>query len=122
MSENETIQSVDDSENVQKNANVKYSSELPAFLPPTQPLQLNIETSSHPLIPANSPAALPQAIAQRKQKAKRHYEQFGEVIRYLTLDEWHQILDVIDNYKHKLMLHLIYHLGCHVGEFTRIQI
>ena len=50
------------------------------------------------------------------------YERFGEIIRYLTLDELHQFFDNIDNYYHKLMFQVIYELGCRVGEFVRIQV
>lgn len=57
-----------------------------------------------------------------KVKSSRKYEAFGEVIRYLTLEEWQKLTDCIDDYRHKLMLRLIYHLGCRVGEFTRIQL
>jgi integrase len=38
------------------------------------------------------------------------------------MDEWHQLLDVVDNNRHKLMLRVVYHLGCRVGEFVRIQL
>lgn len=55
-------------------------------------------------------------------KSLQKYERFGETIRYLTLDEWQQLLDCIDDYRHKLMMRLIYHLGCRVGEFVRIQL
>ena len=55
-------------------------------------------------------------------KKRRRYEQFGEAVRYLTLEETKQFFDSIDNYKHKLMFEVIYELGCRVGEFVRIQI
>lgn len=55
-------------------------------------------------------------------KHSRKYERFGETIRYLTLDEWQKLLDSVEDYRHKLMLRVIYHLGCRVGEFVRIQV
>jgi len=55
-------------------------------------------------------------------KSSRKYERFGETIRYLTLEEWQKLLDCIENYKHKLMLQMVYELGCRVGEFVRIQL
>ena len=55
-------------------------------------------------------------------KSSRKYEPFGETIRYLTWDEWLQLLDVIEDSRHKLMIRMLYHLGCRVGEFVRIQI
>jgi len=50
------------------------------------------------------------------------YERFGEVIRYLTMEELKLFFDNIDNYKHKLMFEVMYELGCRVGEFVKIQI
>jgi len=51
----------------------------------------------------------------------KHYDRFGEVIRYLTADELQQFFSTIDNYTHKLMFNVIYELGCRVGEFVKIQ-
>jgi len=58
----------------------------------------------------------------RKSKRSQRYERFGEIIRYLTLDELQSFFDSIDNYKHKLMFEVIYELGCRVGEFVDIQV
>jgi integrase len=58
----------------------------------------------------------------RKKKRSKRYERFGEIIRYLTVDELQSFFDSIDNYNHKLMFEVIYELGCRVGEFERIQI
>lgn len=55
-------------------------------------------------------------------KPSKKYERFGETIRYLTLDEWQKLLDCVEDYRHKLMFRVIYHLGCRVGEFVRIQV
>jgi len=55
-------------------------------------------------------------------KQSQNYERFGETIRYLTWDEWQKLTDCIDDYRHKLMFRMIYHLGCRVGEFVRIQL
>ena len=60
--------------------------------------------------------------AKKPKKQQKPYERFGEVIRYLTLDELGQLFDSIDNYKHKLMFQVIYELGCRVGEFVKIQV
>jgi integrase len=59
---------------------------------------------------------------KRKIRQKSHYERFGEVIRYLTLDELKLFFYSIDHYQHKLMFQIIYELGCRVGEFVKIQI
>jgi len=61
-------------------------------------------------------------IRNTKSKSPRKYERFGEIIRYLTLDELQNLFDSIDNYKHKLMFEVMYELGCRVGEFVRIQV
>jgi|GEM_PF-451396 len=58
----------------------------------------------------------------KTSREKQKYERFGETIRYLTIEEWQQFLDVIEDYRHKLMLRTIYELGCRVGEFVRIQL
>ena len=58
----------------------------------------------------------------RKSKHSQRYERFGEIIRYLTVDELQNFFDSIDNYNHKLMFEVIYELGCRVGEFVRIQV
>jgi integrase/recombinase XerD len=58
-----------------------------------------------------------------KLSTKRpRYERFGETIRYLTIEELEQFFDVIEDYRHKLMMRVIYELGCRVGEFVRIQL
>ena len=55
-------------------------------------------------------------------KLSKKYHNFGDTIRYLTLDELKQLFDCVDNYYHKLMFQVIYELGCRVGEFVRIQV
>jgi len=57
-----------------------------------------------------------------KPRHSKQYERFGEIIRYLTVDELGQLFDSIDSYNHKLMFEVIYELGCRVGEFVRIQV
>ena len=61
-------------------------------------------------------------IPNQKRKHSQRYERFGEIIRYLTVDELQSFFDSIDNYSHKLMFEVIYELGCRVGEFVRIQV
>ena len=58
----------------------------------------------------------------RKPRRPKRYERFGEVIRYLTLDELQQLFDGMDSYTHKLMFEVIYELGCRVGEFVKMQV
>lgn len=55
-------------------------------------------------------------------KKRRKYERFGETIRYLTVEELQKLFDHVADYRHKLMLRLIYELGCRVGEFVRIRL
>jgi len=61
-------------------------------------------------------------IQSEKSKRSQKYERFGEIIRYMTVDELQNFFDSIDNYSHKLMFEVIYELGCRVGEFVRIQV
>lgn len=58
----------------------------------------------------------------KKQKPSKRRERFGEIIRYLTVEELRLFFDSIDVYKHKLMFEVMYELGCRVGEFVRIQV
>jgi integrase len=58
----------------------------------------------------------------KKPRHSKKYERFGEIIRYLTVDELGQLFDSIDNYFHKLMFEIIYELSCRVGEFVKIQV
>jgi len=55
-------------------------------------------------------------------KPSQKYDRFGETIRYLTLPELQQFFDAIEIYRHKLMMQMVYELGCRVGEFVRIQL
>jgi integrase len=59
---------------------------------------------------------------EKRPISAKTYERFGEIIRYLTVDELQQFFDCIDNYNHKLMFKIIYELGCRVGEFVKIQV
>jgi integrase/recombinase XerD len=121
MAENDTIQRGEDSANIQNSANVNSLPETPLSAPLAVTGTSEQVATSLTATPVNSLPPTPPP-GQSRKKPTRHYEQFGEVIRYLTLDEWQQLLDAIDNYRHKLMLRLIYHLGCRVGEFVRIQL
>ena len=57
-------------------------------------------------------------LAKRSQKNSK----FGENLHYLTDENIQRLWDVIDNYEHKLMLRLVYELGCRVGEFVQIRL
>ena len=56
------------------------------------------------------------------KRGYRRYDRFGEVIRYLTIEELKLFFDGVDNYYHKLMFEVMYELGCRVGEFVKIQV
>jgi integrase len=43
-------------------------------------------------------------------------------IRYISLHDLERFFAVVDNHEHKLMMRLIYELGCGVGEFVRIRL
>jgi integrase len=55
-------------------------------------------------------------------KSSQKYSRFGEIIRYMTLEELRKFTDSIDNRTHRLMFEMIYELGCRVGEFVRIRL
>jgi len=50
------------------------------------------------------------------------YEPFGTNLRYLSFQDLERFFSVIDNPEDKLMMRLLYELGCRVGEFVRIAI
>ena len=70
----------------------------------------------------SSPEQAGREAPESNVKRSKKYERFGETIRYLTLDELQLFFDSIDNYRHKLIMQIIYELGCRVGEFVRIQL
>ncbi|MBM3212959.1 hypothetical protein FJZ33_12110 [Candidatus Poribacteria bacterium] len=57
-------------------------------------------------------------LSKKSQKASK----FGENLHYLTEENVQRLWDFIDNYEHKLMLRLIYELGCRIGEFVKIRL
>lgn len=73
-----------------------------------------------PLQPAEPASMRPNTY--RKPRRPKRYQHFGEVIRYLTLDELQQLFDSMDRYTHKLMFEVIYELGCRVGEFVKMRV
>ncbi|OVE80488.1 hypothetical protein BVY01_00115 [bacterium I07] len=50
------------------------------------------------------------------------YRQDGGNFRFLTLNEWLKFLDVVDNFRHKIIMRLLYESGCRIGEFVQIQL
>jgi len=56
------------------------------------------------------------------RKAIRKASKFGENLHYLTEENLQSLWDTIDSYEHKLMLRLIYELGCRIGEFVQIRL
>ncbi|MDD5676993.1 MAG: hypothetical protein PHW60_03250 [Kiritimatiellae bacterium] len=103
MAENEENPSGNLAENSPNSANVKLSVEMPLGNMPadtgTQPHEVISLTDTR--VNAQMPSPAP---AQKRRKPLRHYEQFGETIRYLTWDEWHKLLDCIEDYRHKLII------------------
>lgn len=71
---------------------------------------------------AESVAEGPAPTNVKSSRKRSRYDHFGEHIRYLSVEEWTQFLDAIEDYRHKLMMRVIYELGCRVGEFVRIQL
>ncbi|HED00735.1 MAG TPA: site-specific integrase [Proteobacteria bacterium] len=58
--------------------------------------------------------------ANVKQYSK--YGQNGGNYRSMNIVEWQTFLGVIDDFKHKLIMRLLYESGCRVGELVRIQL
>jgi integrase len=57
----------------------------------------------------------PKAQESSNVKSRPRYDRFGETIRYLTVEELRKLFDSIQDYRRKLMLRMIYELGCRVG-------
>lgn len=54
--------------------------------------------------------------------SKQNYSKFGEHLHYLTPEKLQVFWEAIDNSRDKLILKLIFELGCRVGEFTQVQL
>ena len=54
--------------------------------------------------------------------SKQNYSKFGEHLHYLTLEKLQVLWESVDDSRDKLILKLIFELGCRVGEFTKIQL
>jgi len=54
--------------------------------------------------------------------SKGKYSRFGQHLHYLTPQKLQWLWESIDDSKDKLILKLIFELGCRVGEFTQIQL
>jgi integrase len=84
--------------------------------------QLKMEGTNE--LPVGTANSKPEAgiYGHAKARSRIKYEHFGETIRYLTYEELQNFFDAVTDYRHKLMMRLIYELGCRVGEFVRIQL
>ncbi len=54
--------------------------------------------------------------------SKRNYSKFGQHLHYLTPEKLQVLWEAVDDSRDKLILKLIFELGCRVGEFTKIQL
>jgi len=124
MAEKEVVCAGNQAWNGPKSSNVKDMPEtavVPAGPEPGEPQNTAVILTHCENAAVAAPVVFAGAAPKPSRPAKR-YERFGETIRYLTMDEWNRFLDCVDEYRHKLMFRLIYHLGCRVGEFVRIQL
>ena len=79
-------------------------------------------TEKQPFASADQGAWKPVSPNVKSSRKSAKYDRFGEIIRYLTIEELQQFFESIEDYRHKLMMRMIYELGCRVGEFVRIQL
>ncbi|MFW6106631.1 MAG: tyrosine-type recombinase/integrase [bacterium] len=78
---------------------------------------------AQPPYPPPNPADFGRSASNVKPSFKRRqYARFGQTIRYMTVEELQGFFDAIEDYRHKLMMRMLYELGCRVGEFVRIQL
>ena len=54
--------------------------------------------------------------------SKGKYPRFGQDLHYLTPQKLQRLWEAFDDSKDKLILKLIFELGCRVGEFPKIQL
>jgi len=54
--------------------------------------------------------------------SKQNYSKFGEHLHYLTPEKLQVFWESVDDSRDKLILKLIFELGCRVGEFNQIQL
>ena len=54
--------------------------------------------------------------------SKGKYSRFGQHLHYLTPEKLQRLWEAVDDSRDKLILKLIFELGCRVGEFARIQL
>ncbi len=54
--------------------------------------------------------------------SKQNYSKFGEHLHYLTPEKLQVFWEAVDDSRDKLILKLIFELGCRVGEFVQIQL
>lgn len=54
--------------------------------------------------------------------SKRNYSKFGEHLHYLTPENLQVFWEAVDDSRDKLILKLMFELGCRVGEFTQTQL
>ena len=63
-----------------------------------------------------------QKITKRTNvNSKQNYSKFGQHLHYLTPEKLQIFWEAVDDSRNKLILKLIFELGCRVGEFTKIQ-
>jgi len=53
--------------------------------------------------------------------SKQNYSKFGDHLHYLTPEKLQVLWEFVDDSRNKLILKLIFELGCRVGEFTQVQ-
>jgi integrase len=63
-----------------------------------------------------------KAVKNTNVKLYPKYGSNDEHFRYMTFIEWQKFLGNVDDFKHKLMIRMLYESGCRVGELVRIQL
>lgn len=56
------------------------------------------------------------------QKRNNRQGKGGREIKYLKKDEWLRLIALVDNYRDKLVLNLLYHTGMRVGELSLLEV
>jgi integrase/recombinase XerD len=63
-----------------------------------------------------------KSIPKTNMNSSSRYSKFGQHLHYLTSQKLQKLWESVDDSKDKLILKLIFELGCRVGEFSMIQL
>ena len=84
----------------------------------------------HPMLSTKMPGPKPKImpITQKRNSVVKncsgsiHRTRENHEIKYLKKDQWHSLIESIDNYRDKLIVKLLYSTGMRVGELAKLKV